>query len=106
MNKNKFIEYIEAVKFGPAMSERNFFHHGAPGIDDEAPKYNPKEIRTEDGILVYTIDSNELTIYGYRYTPWIGNKQIRLIPEEKRTAVESELRKKLSLNDEINFSFR
>jgi hypothetical protein len=104
MNKDNFIDYIEAVKFGNAMSEKNFFYHGASGIDDEAPRNNPNEIKTSQGILVYRMDDKE--IFGYRHTPWIGEKNIRLIPEEKRAEVESELKRKLGLSNETSFSFR
>ena len=104
MNKNKFIEYFEAIKTGPAMSEREFFSHGAPGIDDEAPWYLPDEMKISGGILVYRMEDKE--IFGYRHTPWIGDKQIKLIPEEKRTEVESELKKILSIPESVNFSFR
>lgn len=104
MNKNNFIDYIEAVKFGHTMSERNFFYSGAPGIDDEAPQSFPNEIKMSGGILVYRDDDKK--IFGYRYTPWRGDKQIRLIPKEKRIAVESELKKILSLEEGVKFSFK
>ena len=97
MNK-EFRNYNEAVQFGPAMSERNFFHHGAPGIDDEAPRYLPNEMRTKEGILIYRMDSNELTIYGYRHTPWIGQTKIRLLQGFEKSKAGLEVMNGLGLD--------
>lgn len=106
MNK-KFRNYNEAVQFGPAMSERNFSHHGAPGIDDEAPRDNPEEMRTEDGILVYRIDSNKLTICGYRHTPWIGETKIRLLQgfEKAKAGLEVMNGLGLEIDSPVKLSF-
>ena len=105
MKQNKYINYNEAVEFGNAMSEKNFFHHGVPGIDDKAPRYPPNEMKTEKGILVYRRnEKGNIVVFGYRHTPWIGEKKIRLVPFAERDEVESELSK--ILNEELLFYFR
>jgi hypothetical protein len=80
MAKKEFRNYKEAVKnLGPTMSREEFFDHGWPGFDDEPRLSLPKELKTEDGVLLYRMDFNELTIYGYEYNPFFGKTKIRLL---------------------------
>lgn len=64
----------------------------------------PLETVYEDrlgGILVYIerieldnknhIVNRQIEVAGYRYTPYVGRRKIRIIPEQNRVAVKSDL---------------